>query len=85
MQFRSCFGTIPASEQKLKPSGRSVFLPFRLGKTCKKRATKTDIGDVGDVGDTSRALILRNLLKGKNGLENPAYRLVRQFLNVFGF
>ena len=38
---------------------------------------KPAVRDTVDVGDTSGVLILRNLLKGKNGPENPAYRLIR--------
>lgn len=34
-------------------------------------------GDTVDVVETSDLLILRNLLKGKSGPENPAYRLTR--------
>jgi hypothetical protein len=36
--------------------------------------------DTVDVGDKRRALILRNLLKGKSGPRNPAYRLARHKL-----
>lgn len=46
----------------------------------KKRAMKPASGDNFDVVDSSGLLILRNLLKGKNAPENPAYRLIRQSL-----
>jgi hypothetical protein len=36
-----------------------------------------------DFFDSLRLLILRNLLKAKDCRDNPAYRPVRHFLNVF--
>jgi hypothetical protein len=50
---------------------------------CKNRATIPAKAAKTDIIDRRDLLILRKLLKAAKWPENPAYRLIRHFLNVF--